>query len=268
MPPHASAPRAFTLLELLIVVGIIGLLVALLLPAMLSVRKTSQQVACASNLRQIGVALTSYSLRYRTLPYAYITGGYDNGPSEIAHGPNAFCSSWDDLLNHDLRGNLTDAEMLATLSPRPFPTFICPADDIPRAFTVPNQILSYGIITINVDPLPPDNRTFLGTAGREDVSDWSAAGHITTRITLKPNEVRRPSDTLAVVDWPRNLNAQGYSGSGAFASWSSLQIKPPHRGRYNALFHDGHVTAVFEADCLGNGTPGEPHGPWTAAPGD
>lgn len=281
MPPHPSSPtallprpaaprscRAFTLIELVVVVGIVGLLIGLLLPAMLSVRKASQQVACAANLRQIGLALASYSFRYRTLPYAYISGGYDNGPTEAGHGPGAFCSSWDDLLNADLRGNLTDAEKLATLSPRPCQTLICPADDVPRALTVPNHKLSYGIVTINVDPVPPDDRTFLGTAGRQDVSDWAAAGRIAARITLRPNEVRRPSATFAVVDWPRTLNSQGYSGSGAFASWSFVQIKPPHHGRYNALFHDGHVTAVLEPDCLGTGTPGDPHGPWTVAPND
>ena len=64
-------PTAFTLVELLVVIAIMGLLVALLLPAIQAAREASRRSQCANNLRQIGVALQTYESAQRGLPSGY-----------------------------------------------------------------------------------------------------------------------------------------------------------------------------------------------------
>ncbi len=68
---RAALPRpGFTLVELLVVIAIVGLLVAILLPAIQAARETAQRAGCTNNLRQIGLAMATYHDAATTLPAA------------------------------------------------------------------------------------------------------------------------------------------------------------------------------------------------------
>ena len=81
--------RAFTLIELLIVVGIIAILIALLLPAIQAAREHARRAMCVNNLLQLGIAMGNYASTHSVLPPGVVN---DNGP--IVSQPVGYHHGW------------------------------------------------------------------------------------------------------------------------------------------------------------------------------
>lgn len=109
---HARRKPAFTLVELLIVIGIVAVLIGVLLPALAAARRSAQSAACLQKLRQIGLATTMYiqenrgafprsthsALAYKVMPWGYALSRHLTRTSYTGPGP-----AWDALFNGHYR---------------------------------------------------------------------------------------------------------------------------------------------------------------------
>src|SRR4029077_6622029 len=119
---------AFTLIELLVVVAIIGILAAMLLPALSQARAKGQAAACVGNMREIGIAMEMYESDFNGwLPPAATTGG----------------KSFDRLLSSYIDGGINDPPV--TPDSRWAGVWKCPADRLPHSGGPSNPPRSYAM---------------------------------------------------------------------------------------------------------------------------
>jgi prepilin-type N-terminal cleavage/methylation domain-containing protein/prepilin-type processing-associated H-X9-DG protein len=131
--------QAFTLVELLVVIAVVGLLIALALPAVQAARESARRGQCTNNLKQIGLACQSYHDRLRAFPSGYCAAGpYVDGATDTTRGWGWAAFILSEIEQDALKGNIIHT--LPLEDPRNAPAvqsrlgvYLCPTDNNPPA---------------------------------------------------------------------------------------------------------------------------------------
>jgi prepilin-type processing-associated H-X9-DG protein/prepilin-type N-terminal cleavage/methylation domain-containing protein len=218
---QAPGPRAFTLAELLVVIGVIALVAALLLPTLSRARAQGQNASCMNHLRQMGLALQMYVSDHQGYPPALETEPV---------------LTWADRLFHYYPVRWTNANWHC-------PTYIADRGEVMATYYHNHRqelvlLSSYSYNARGIDGGTNDHRLGLGMSTR--------------RMAIRDPEVLTPSEMYAVGDARPyhigplrggRISMSAYFGGGG-------ELAPPHARGYNLLFCDGHVTLVKRNDYL------------------
>jgi prepilin-type N-terminal cleavage/methylation domain-containing protein len=185
---HLRASRAFTLVELLVVIGIIAILVGLLLPSLQKARESANRTACLSNMRQLGICLLEYSVRNR-----------DRVPLGFTGGTGIKQKQWNYIARH-VQGGVAKSMVLGMLveanliqDPR---AFYCPSENNPQ-WQYDTNINPWPVPWDNVSGIFGTQYTRLGYGTRpSDDSWWDPA-----RVPCIPRNMLNDKETW--VQWTK-----------------------------------------------------------------
>lgn len=266
------ARRAFTLVELLVVLSVIALLIAILLPALKKARETAQAVVCLSNQKQLGVAFQNYSSDEQD----YVT---------FAHWQTADGREWafDDNLAPYLGVRLTAAERdsddkhrLHAIWGNTAAILACPLD--PQE---PVNQFSYRMVS-HSNNINSGQRHLFGAGG---IGITGNEGHASTTISFpelwRLDEVVKPSDTLMIAEITDNESGKG-KAQRKTVRYAREQISNPtfsdirlglHEGKFNYLRLDASAKAMDPVDTVQDRErsrlySGNSYGMWTVNPDD
>lgn len=259
----------FTLVELLVVIGIIALLISLLLPALNKARDSARMTACASNMRQVGQAFGMYQSEHKqVLPAGYVH--YPDGGSVAG-------ASWDVMVQPYV------GQAHQTTAAVKVPVMLCPNDRVEKVTWWPEgERKSYVMLRSEGNRPGSPTWTQLGLGQRIIASGQAVPGYGPGRW-IKPKDLRRPAETILLAESPRDTNVMQRIDRAEV--WMLNTVNRPydmengprftlHRGgKYNWLFADGHVQALTPQEtvkpsfaAVSNGY--NPGGMWTFVPED
>ncbi len=173
--------RGFTLVELLVVIAIIGVLVALLLPAVQAAREAARRMQCQNHLKQIGLAMHNYHSAHRCFPAGRMRSLIDAQGrcfSAYAHLlPFLEAATLYDRI--DFNANPDDPAANGTALSQTIPFFLCPSDssrvlqsNVVNGVIVNSAVHNYPLNTGTTFPLSPRNPGGVAVTGVFFENSW------------------------------------------------------------------------------------------------